>query len=414
MDLVFVLNHDLSPLMPCRPAKARHLLRDGRAEVVKRRPFTIRLKWKCESNLQTVTVGIDKGSHHTGYCAVANGEVLLTGTIEHRRDIKEKMEARREHRRSRRNRKWYRPARFDNRASMRATGRLAPSIKANADEVVRTIRKLPLPISQIIVEDVLVDIARINDPTLQRADYQKSNRLHPNLRLACLIRDSFLCRLCHKKNGNLEAHHIIHRSAGGKDTIENLATLCGSCHDKLHDGKVELNLSGENGFKDRIAQRTMQGKTYMYDSLRQIAPVSLVFGYQTYEYRHILRLPKDHHIDALCVATLLDGEIVAPREDRRIDVSFLSRQTRRQFHSCPQKGKGRVRYQVNEELDGFTKGDIVRVRGKWEKRIWSIYSSGSLAFPRVKGEPSTSVPKKCKLLEKAKTLMFQKPQLCKQ
>ncbi len=242
MKLVFVLNQDGSPLMPCKPAKARKLLRDGKAKVARRKPFTIRLNWQCEGSTQPVKLGIDKGSHQTGFCAVANGRVLITGKISHRKDIKEKMDARREHRRSRRSRKWYRPARF---------------------------------------------------------------------------------------------------------------------------------------------------------------------GYRTHEYRKALGLEKDHHIDALCVVTLGDGEVIEPDLDNFYEVRFLPRQTRKQYHSCPQQGKGRVRYQVNEELGGFRKGDLVLVRGKWEKRVWSIYSTGSVAFPRVKGEPTSSVPKHCRLLERAKTVMFE-------
>ena len=51
--LVFVLNDDGKPLMPCKPAKARHLLRDRKARVSSSNPFTIRLLWHCEekSNL---------------------------------------------------------------------------------------------------------------------------------------------------------------------------------------------------------------------------------------------------------------------------------------------------------------------------------------------------------------------------
>jgi len=86
-------------------------------------------------------------------------------------------------------------------------------------------------------------------------------------------------------------------------------------------------------------------------------------------------------------------------------VTFRAKQTRRLYHDKPQKGKGRVEYQVNESLDGFEKGDLVLVKG-YVKQINSIYSNGYLAFPRVKGEPQTSVPRKCKLLSKKPTLVF--------
>ena len=40
---VYVINKHGRPLMPCSPAKARHLLDDGKAKVKKRTPFTIQL-----------------------------------------------------------------------------------------------------------------------------------------------------------------------------------------------------------------------------------------------------------------------------------------------------------------------------------------------------------------------------------
>ena len=246
----------------------------------------------------------------------------------------------------------------------------------------------------------------MNNSNLKGKAYQESNRLHPNLRLACLIRDEFQCKICSKKNTRLEAHHIVPRNDGGKDTIKNLATLCDACHDLLHKGKVNLAIKGENGFKDTIAQRTMQGKAHLYALLETVCSVEKRFGYETHDYRKILGLEKDHHIDALCLATIGDGKIVNPDTSNLFNVNFLPRQTRKRYYSCSQKGKGRVKYQVNEELGGFRKGDIVLVREKWKKRIKSIYSAGYLAFPRIKGEPYSSTPKQCRLLEKAKTMMF--------
>ena len=63
---------------------------------------------------------------------------------------------------------------------------------------------------------------------------------------------------------------------------------------------------------------------------------------------------------------------------------------------------------MNDELEGFRKGDIVRVKGKHVKRINSIYSDGYLAFPRVKGEPFKARPKNCQLLERGRTVIWEK------
>lgn len=408
MMFVYVVNLNGKPLMPCKPAKARKLLKDHKATVVSRCPFTIQLLWNCEENVQEITIGIDKGSHVTGVSCVGHGKILMSLTIHHRTDIKAKMDARRSNRKNRRSRLWYRPKRFSNRASSKRRGRLPPSIKANVEEVKRGVRQIPLPISHIIVEDVQVDIARLNNPELQGQDYQESNRLDENLRIATLMRDGYQCTPCGKKNTRLEAHHIVPRSQGGKDTITNLITVCKPCHVKSHQGKKTLDVSGVSGFFDTIAQRTMQGKAYLYDELGQMATVSKVFGYQTSAFRKSLDLPKTHEIDALCVATLETGERIPLCRENFYGVKFRPRQTRRQYHDLPRKGKGRARYQVNGQLAGFRKGDIVRVKGKWVKQIHSIYSKGYLAFARVKGEPTVAKPKDCQLLVRGQTVIWEK------
>ena len=423
---VYVINQNGNPLMPCKPAKARKLLRDKRAKVVNRCPFTIQLLWDCEENVQEVAVGIDKGSSVTGFSCIGNGKILMSGEIHHRTDIKDKMDARKANRRNRRNRKWYRKKRFLNRASSRRSGRLPPSIKANAEEVIRVVRQVPLPISHIIAEDVQVDIRNISDPDVKGSDYHQSNRLNENLRLACLTRDNFICQKCGKKETRLEAHHIIWTSEDGKDSIYNLITLCKNCHDKVHkmgrSGEVQLKkgkvITGMNGFKDRMAQRTMQGKALMYQELEKMASLSTVYGYQTSAYRKLLSLPKTHDIDALCVATISTrevryrytgrGEVITHHRENFYTIKFRQRQTRRQFHDLPAKGVGRIRYQVNAELEGFRKGDIVRIKGKWVKQINSIYSNGYLAFARVKGEPGAAKPKDCKLLQRGQTVIWEK------
>jgi len=395
--------------MPCRPAKARHLLNDGKADVKSLFPFTVRLKRDCEENIQSVTLGIDKGSHQTGFSCAGNSEILLSGMIEHRTDIKKKMDARRANRRARRNRKRYRPARFDNRGSANRSSRLPPSVRANADEVVRVVRKIPLPVSRIVIEDVQIDIARLNNVELNGKAYQESGRLCENLRMAALMRDGYKCQSpgCRHKNRRLEAHHIIHRKDGGKDTVLNLITLCDDCHDRVHDGKIGIT-GGVSGFEDCISQRTMQGKAYMYEKLEKTAPLVKVFGYQTSAYRKSLNMSKEHDTDALCIALLTDKKVIPHDRDNFWHITFRAGQTRRIYRDLPWKGKGRVKYQVNGESGGFRKGDTVLVRGKWIKQINSIYSNGQLAFERVKGEPCSSSPGKCRLLKKCCTMNWKK------
>ena len=405
---VYVRNLDCTPLMPCTPAKARKLLRADKAKIIAYRPFTIQLTWRCEEQVQPVICGIDKGSSTTGLACVGNDQVLLAADIHHRRDVKDKMDDRRARRKSRRARQWYRPKRFLNRASSKRSGRLPPSIKTNVEEVIRVVRQIALPISHIVIEDVQVDIARLNNPHLRGSQYQDPTRLDENLRIACLMRDGYSCQQCGEHKVRLEAHHLVSRENGGKDSLMNLLTLCEACHHKLHEGKSALREQGISGHLDQIAQRTMQGKSALYTMLGKQAPLSTLFGYQTATFRKWRGLPKTHIIDALCLATYQTGVLVPVPENNVYQISFRPRQTRKQYHSLPQKGKGRVRYQVNDELAGFHKGDIVLVKNRYIKQINAIYSEGRLAFKRVKGEPPSALPRDCRLLERGRTIVWER------
>jgi RRXRR protein/HNH endonuclease len=405
---VYVRNLDGTALMPCTPAKARKLLRAGKAKIIAHRPFTIQLTWQCEGQVQPVTCGIDKGSSTTGLACVGNGQVLLAADIHHRRDVKDKMQERRDRRKSRRARRWYRPKRFLNRASSKRSRRLPPSIKTNAEEVIRVVVRIPLPISQLVVEDVQVDLARLTTPHLVGSQYQDPTRLDENLRIACLMRDGYTCQQCGKRGVRLQAHHLAFRQHGGKDTLSNLLTLCEACHQRLHQGKITLKVTGVSGHLDQIAQRTMQGKSSLYAVLGKHAPLSTLFGYQTATFRMWRGLPKTHIIDALCLATYHTRAVVPVPVTNVYQIGFRPRQTRKQYHSLPQKGKGRVHYQVNDELMGFHKGDIVLVKNRYVKQINAIYSVGRLAFRRVKGEPPSALPRDCRLLERERTIFWER------
>ena len=92
------------------------------------------------------------------------------------------------------------------------------------------------------------------------------------------------------------------------DTLANLLCLCERCHHQVHEGTIRLQIAGVSGHLDQIAQRAMQGKTYLYATLGRAIPLSTVFGFETAAYRKHLGLPKTHIIDACCIATLATGE----------------------------------------------------------------------------------------------------------
>ncbi len=89
MNGVYVLSPDGVPLMPCSCVIARLLLKDGKAKVVRRTPFTIKLYTQpVNPSTQALTLGIDTGSSVMG-SAVAdeNGNVLYLSEVEIRNDM---------------------------------------------------------------------------------------------------------------------------------------------------------------------------------------------------------------------------------------------------------------------------------------------------------------------------------------
>jgi len=422
----YVISKNNKKLMPTNPCNARLLLKNNKARVVNRCPFTIQLLYDTGEYTQPVRVGIDDGSKIVGLASVGNGKVYFAANLNLRTDIHEKMSGRREARRCRRNRLRYRKPRFENRKG-RA---LPPSIFARKDEIIRVISSLPLPIEEIIVEDVQVDIRKIVTPDIKGFGYQERNKMDENLRKAIVLRDNRRCqnKKCNRKEiKRLEVHHIIHKENGGADTPENLITLCDICHDDYHKNKSKLDIPAPSSdfMSLKEAMHVMQGKTYLRTELSKIARVSLTYGYITSENRKKNNLPKEHFIDAIVIAGLQNIKEVPKHY---FSVSFLPRQQRKLFFTLPKKGKGRVVYEVNDFVatdgkkvilgkkqfgkttvkDGFTvfhKGDLVKVKG-FVKEINSIYSDGTLAFARIKGEPNSSSPKKVKLLRKRQTIKY--------
>ena len=127
--MVYVISIEGQPLMPTkRHGHVRRLLKEGKAKVIKRCPFTIQLLYKTPNITQPITLGVDAGSKTVGLSATTKKEVLFEAELTLRNDIVKLLSTRRELRRARRHRKTrYRKPRFNNRAKPK--GWLAPSIQ---------------------------------------------------------------------------------------------------------------------------------------------------------------------------------------------------------------------------------------------------------------------------------------------
>ena len=80
--MVYVISQNGQPLMPTdRHGKVRHLLKDGKAKVVKRCPFTIQLLYESTEYRQDITLGVDAGSKHIGLSATTESKELYASEI---------------------------------------------------------------------------------------------------------------------------------------------------------------------------------------------------------------------------------------------------------------------------------------------------------------------------------------------
>ena len=304
MQVVYVLNKDGLPLMPMHKlGKVRHLLKDGKAKVIKRSPFTIQLNYKCDNYTQPITLGVDAGSKHIGLSASTKKEELYCSDVELRDDVVELLSTRRENRRTRRKHLRYRPARFDNRK--KEDSWLAPSIRQKIDshlKVIEEVHKI-LPITNIIVEVASFDIQKIKNPDIEGVEYQNGEQLNSyNIREYVLFRDNHTCQHCHGKSKDkvLEVHHLETRKTGG-NAPSNLITLCKTCHNKYHNGEIMLKQKRGAKYDDASFMGIMRWD--LFNKLKETYPnVSLTYGYITKSNRIKNNLAKEHYNDAYCIA----------------------------------------------------------------------------------------------------------------
>lgn len=322
--LAFVLNKHKKPLMPCSSAKARRLLKNGLAKVTQNKPFTIKLLFSSSGHKQEVIAGMDTGSKKIGVAAVSNRKVLYQAETKLRgEEIRKKIDQRKMYRRSRRGHKLrYRKPRFLNRKASIAKGRLPPSVRHKVESHLKEKKHLEsiLPIHKWIIETASFDIHKITNPTGVKKDlgkghtYQKGRLLDfYNAKQYVLFPGKYKCQLCTtKKNQKLHVHHIQFRSNGGSNSPDNLATLCKSCHDKIH--KFQKEMSEKTSKKlQKIAQIRTKHATEIsilrsqlcknFKSIGGIQEFEETFGYITKFNRERAKLPKAHHIDAICIAS---------------------------------------------------------------------------------------------------------------
>lgn len=408
--MVYVISIQGKPLMPCKEAKARKLLKQNRAKIWQYEPFTIQLLFECENQIQDITLGVDAGSKHIGLSAITSQKELYCADIELRNDIVNLLATRKQYRRARRNRLRYRAPRFNNRVHSKHKGWLAPSVEHKIQCHLQVIKKVHeiLPITKIIVETASFDIAKIKNPDISGKEYQEGEQMgFWNVREYVLFRDGHICQCCKgkSKDNHLNIHHIESRKTGG-NAPNNLITLCETCHKSYHKGTIQLpaNIKRGASFKDAAFMGIMRWS--FYDRLKELYPnVSMTFGYLTKNTRIKNGLPKEHYIDARCIS---GNPLAEP-----LGYCFYQKKVRchnRQIHKAKMlKGGGKRPNQASYIVKGFRLFDKI----KYNNQIGFIFSrrnTGYFVLKEINGNvitTSASYKKLC-LLQKRSGYISQK------
>jgi 5-methylcytosine-specific restriction endonuclease McrA len=323
--------------MPAKPQKARKLLRSGEAVVVKRMPFTIRLKKLTSEHTQPLDLKLDPGSKYTGVAVVANDRPVYLAEIEHKGSrVRDNLKSRSACRRRRRSanlryrcgglrrktplnlssnqkqREKCPGGRFKHRA--KPEGWLAPSIRNRLENVVTWVRRLSklVPVTRIVQELVRFDLQKLENAEIQGVEYQQGTLFGYEVREYVLLKWGHKCAYCEAKDVPLELDHIEARSRGGSDRVSNLCTACRPCNLRKSNRPLEEFLKGKPKVLARIkaqmkaplkdAAAVNSTRWALRDLLKTFGvEVAVGTGGRTKWNRTRLGVPKGHAYDALCV-----------------------------------------------------------------------------------------------------------------
>ena len=430
---VFVLDRKGRPLMPCTERRARLMLERGRARVHRMVPFTIRLVDRLleDSELQPARIKLDPGSKTTGMALVREaetiaadtGEIVRAGTVlmllelQHRgHAISKALEQRRGHRRFRRSKLRYRPARFNNRtrpsglsisplASLAQAPWLPPSLQHRVDTTMSWVARLCrlTPVTALSVELVRFDMQRMQNPEISGVEYQSGELQGYEVREYLLEKWGRKCAYCDAEktplsitsgrtnqqgksnqprfisaNAHFEIDHIHPRSKGGSDRVSNLTLACHDCNQKKGNLLISEFLADQ---PDKLRRILAQAKAplrdaaavnstrwALYQRLKATGlPVETGSGGRTKYNRSLQNYPKAHWIDSACVGE--SGESVRLNAEHKPLLIRAMGHGERQRARLNKYGFPVGHKAVTKSSWGFQSGDMVRAvipKGKFK------------------------------------------------
>ena len=313
--VVCVISKYGEQLMPTsRLGKVRHMLKDGRAVIYKRDPFTIQLTYETTMYTQPIEMCIDAGYIHIGNSVKSESREYFSQQYDLFPDEKQRHDDQRKYRRNRHNRLRYRKPRFNNRRKSKKTGWLPPSLKNKADQHIAIFEKFRsvMPIQDCTIElgqfdpQVLKAVA-MGEPVPEGLDYQHGPKYGGlTVREAVFQRDHYRCRICGKsaiEDGViLQTHHMYFWRGQHGDSPDEQITICAPDNSPANHEPGGI-LWGLDIKLPRLSAPAFMNsvKGYIFDTLKERHPdvkFHMTYGAATKEIRSELKLEKSHVNDA--------------------------------------------------------------------------------------------------------------------
>lgn len=412
---VFVIGLYGTPLMPTSPRKARVLLKEKKAHVIRKSPFTIQLDYRTGTATQPLAIGIDTGESHIGIAVLRDNTVIYKAEVELRKsmDKRKLIELRSNLRKGRRHRKTrYRHPKWKHHTvrrysekpdrkgrhwhkvktdteSPRPDGWLPPSIQSKVDHHITWISKImdSLPSSaSLTIEVARFDIQKIKNPDIKGKEYQQG-RLYQeeNTKAYALARFGYKCVVCgHAFDGGhkLRMHHIHMRKNGATDNPDEFAPVCHLCHTpENHKPGMPLHK-----LMHKLETKEYREPTFMNILRRRLFEAfpgaAFIYGSITAADRKMLGLEKTHANDAIAVAA---GSRFSSINDNNEIIQFRQvRRKKRSLHEAnPRKGRKAPNCEAKrncknvKSIKGFFIWDTVEYKGK--QGFISGFTGGSAA-----------------------------------
>lgn len=320
MNDVAVLGSTGKVLMPTSRARARILVKKGRAVIRQYRPvFTIQLLDREDGAVQPVELAVDTGYGHIGSSVCSEKHEYLGMQHDLLPDEPERHRDRAQYRRQRRNRLRHRMPRFSNRKGMICKDGFAPSIRNKRDRHIDLVLGIceVVPVTEVTLElgsfdTQLLKALELGLAAPEGTDYQHGERYGiETFREAVFLRDGYTCQCCGRSPFAKEAsrhaaylrvHHAGYWKGDHTDRMGNLLTVCEKCHtSKNHQpGGLLYGLDPKLKPLKEATFMTMVRKD-MLQKLREALPgirIRVTYGAATKAARRELGLPKSHTNDA--------------------------------------------------------------------------------------------------------------------